>query len=29
MAKDEKDLRDAIKAFQKQRYKNAAPAKDW
>lgn len=29
MAKDEKDLRDAIKAFRKQRYKNAAPAKDW
>lgn len=29
MAKDEKNLRDAIKAFQKQRYKNAAPAKDW
>lgn len=29
MAKDEKDLRDAIKAFQKQRYKNTAPAKDW
>ena len=29
MAKDEKDLRDAIKAFQKQRFKNAAPAKDW
>ncbi len=29
MAKDEKDLRDAIKAYQKQRYKNAAPAKDW
>ena len=29
MAKDEKDLRDAIKAFRKQRYKNTAPAKDW
>ena len=29
MAKDEKDLRDAIKAYRKQRYKNAAPAKDW
>ncbi len=29
MAKDEKDLRDAIKAFRKQRYKNVAPAKDW
>ncbi len=29
MAKDEKDLRDAIKAYRKQRFKNAIPAKDW
>ena len=29
MAKDEKNLRDAIKAHQKQRYRNAVPAKDW
>ena len=29
MAKDEKNLRDAIKARQKQRYRNAVPAKDW
>ena len=29
MAKDEKNLRDAIKAYRKQRYRNAAPAKDW
>ena len=29
MAKDEKDLRDAIKAYRKQRFKNVIPAKDW
>ena len=29
MAKDEKNLRDAIKAYRKQRYRNAVPAKDW
>ena len=29
MAKDEKNLRDAIKAHQKRRYRNAVPAKDW
>ena len=29
MSKDEKNLRDAIKAHQKQRYRNAVPAKDW
>ena len=29
MAKDEKNLRDAIKARQKQHYRNVVPARDW